>query len=204
MAEKSVLDYLTKQNRPYSLNDIVNNLLNAFGKAVVQKAIDKLVQDGKIQEKVYGKQKVYLVDQSLFKEESPVELQAMDVKIEELEKSVKVSEVGFKEAQAQLKELSSSLTMEEALDQVSGLTKETSDLEAKYKKLSEMTVVVDPKERDTIRKKRELYFKEWRGRKRRCMDMLEAILENYPKSKSCLFEEIGVETDEDVNVCIPK
>lgn len=30
------------------------------------------------------------------------------------------------------------------------------------------------------------------------MDVLNTILESYPKSKRDLFEEIGIETDEDV------
>ena len=43
-AEAAVLDYLTKQNRPYSVNDIVSNLHKEHGKTAVQKAVDNLVQ----------------------------------------------------------------------------------------------------------------------------------------------------------------
>jgi 26S proteasome regulatory subunit (ATPase 3-interacting protein) len=42
-AETAVLDYLHSQNRPYSLNDIVQNLHKEHGKAACQKALDKLL-----------------------------------------------------------------------------------------------------------------------------------------------------------------
>ena len=44
---------------------------------------------------------------------------------------------------------------------------------------------------------------EWRKRKRMCTDMLDAILESYPKPKKALIEEVGIEADEDVGVKIP-
>ncbi|XP_010158315.1 PREDICTED: homologous-pairing protein 2 homolog, partial [Eurypyga helias] len=34
-------------------------------------------------------------------------------------------------------------------------------------------------------------------------ELLEAILEGYPKSKKQFFEEVGIETDEDHNVTLP-
>jgi 26S proteasome regulatory subunit (ATPase 3-interacting protein) len=36
---------------------------------------------------------------------------------------------------------------------------------------------------------------ELRKRKRICGDMLDQILESYPKGKKALLEEVGVETD---------
>ena len=44
----------------------------------------------------------------------------------------------------------------------------------------------------------------WRKRKRMASDILDSILESWPKSKASLFEEIGVETDESVGVKMPK
>lgn len=44
----------------------------------------------------------------------------------------------------------------------------------------------------------------WRKRRRMAMDILDAILEGYPKKKKDLFDDIGIETDEDVGVKLPK
>ena len=44
----------------------------------------------------------------------------------------------------------------------------------------------------------------WRKRKRMASDILDSILESWPKSKTSLFEDIGVDTDESVGVKLPK
>ena len=36
------------------------------------------------------------------------------------------------------------------------------------------------------------------------MEVVNSILENYPKSKKILLEDIGVETDEDAGVSLPQ
>ncbi len=43
---------------------------------------------------------------------------------------------------------------------------------------------------------------EWKMRKRNATDILDAILETYPKSKRILFEEIGIVLDEEAKLDI--
>lgn len=45
------------------LDDIVLNLHGTIGKTSAQRCIDKLIADGEILEKVYGKQSVYVIQQ---------------------------------------------------------------------------------------------------------------------------------------------
>lgn len=58
MCTQAVFKYLESTNRPYSANDISQNMHNAYSKGAIQKALDELTQKGTIREKVYGKQKV--------------------------------------------------------------------------------------------------------------------------------------------------
>jgi 26S proteasome regulatory subunit (ATPase 3-interacting protein) len=44
----------------------------------------------------------------------------------------------------------------------------------------------------------------WRKRKRMATDVLDSILESWPKPKKTLFEDIGVDTDEEAGVKLPK
>ena len=48
------------------------------------------------------------------------------------------------------------------------------------------------------------YFQIWKSRKRMFNDVTNAILENYPKSKKVLCEEIGIETEKDLNLVEPE
>ena len=63
---------------------------------------------------------------------------------------------------------------------------------------------MSPEEKDRILANREKHLREWRKRKRMAVDACDAILEHYPKSKREFFEEVGIETDEDVGVVLPK
>ncbi|KAJ8979465.1 hypothetical protein NQ317_002815 [Molorchus minor] len=64
------------------------------------------------------------------------------------------------------------------------------------------TIEICPKEKIETEKGYERYLDQYRKRKRMCMDILDSILENYPKSKKHLFDEIGIETDEDAGFSV--
>jgi len=52
MAVEAVYNYMKTENKPHNLNDILANLNNKYSKTVVQKAVDELVVDKKLFEKV--------------------------------------------------------------------------------------------------------------------------------------------------------
>ena len=74
----------------------------------------------------------------------------------------------------------------------------------KLEKLQKGTVLISKEEKEKVYKGRETCVKAWRKRKRISSDILNAILEGYPKSKKQLYEEVGIETDEDYNVSPPE
>ena len=76
-----VLSYLTAQNRPYSVNDIFLNLHREVGKTAVQKTLDILVADGRVREKVNGKQKAYVVNQETLETPEGENIEEMDASI---------------------------------------------------------------------------------------------------------------------------
>ncbi len=89
--KSAVLSYLVAQNRPYSTNDVVSNLHNEHGKTAVQKCLDLLVADGSIREKLNGKQKAYVVDQSTQPAATEEELADMDRAVKEAEEKARQS-----------------------------------------------------------------------------------------------------------------
>ena len=83
--QQIVLKYMTDQNRPYSTNDIVMNLRKEFGKTAVQNALDNLVIEKKLTEKVNGKQKVYVINQESLPTANQKDLAALETQIKEAE-----------------------------------------------------------------------------------------------------------------------
>uniref|UniRef100_A0A3Q4HIG9 Homologous-pairing protein 2 homolog n=1 Tax=Neolamprologus brichardi TaxID=32507 RepID=A0A3Q4HIG9_NEOBR len=85
-----ILAYLNEKNRPYSAQDVFSNLQkqHGLGKTAVVKAMELLALEGKIKEKIYGKQKIYFADQAQFKDVNDADLKAMDHQISELSEEV--------------------------------------------------------------------------------------------------------------------
>ncbi|EEB15841.1 homologous pairing protein, putative [Pediculus humanus corporis] len=188
--EESVLDYLRRQNRPYSVVDIVQNLRNEFSRVAVQKALDDLSLKKVIKEKVYGKQKVYSFMQS-DENDSIKEIQDLDREIITLTTNIEKLEQEFKISEAELKNLLKEPTTQDAL-------LEKIELEETIRKMeNEVENTIQPsleefseEEKNQLDKQYEKYLKEYK---------IHAILEGYPKKAKYLIEEIGIEMDDDDN-----
>ncbi|KAJ8364619.1 hypothetical protein SKAU_G00134500 [Synaphobranchus kaupii] len=200
-----ILDYLNEKNRPYSAQDVFSNLQkqHGLGKTAVVKAVELLAQQGKIKEKIYGKQKIYFADQSQFTDVSDTELKGMDSRISELCTQVQTVSQSCRQVDSELKELNSSLTTKEMMSEIQELTQDCAMHRERLGKIKSTTNHVTPEEKEKIYKEQSLYVKEWKKRKRLATDMMDAILEGYPKSKKQFLEEVGIETDEDCKVTMP-
>lgn len=55
---------------------------------------------------------------------------------------------------------------------------------------------MDPKDLAKFQHDRERFLQEYTKRKRICMNLIDAILEGYPKTKQKLIEDTEIETDE--------
>lgn len=106
--------------------------------------------------------------------------------------------------EARLKGLTSSMTNKEAIKEIDELEVEVERLENKLKALSENQELISKEEVQRINTANENAIKMWRKRRRMALDILDAILEGYPKKKSELYEDIGIETDDDAGVSLPK
>ncbi|XP_021350431.1 homologous-pairing protein 2 homolog [Mizuhopecten yessoensis] len=150
----------------------------------VVKACEGLTEAGKIKEKVYGKQKVYVADQeterlSQFPDVDDVEIKEMDAQLSQLSDLTKVRGDEVRRLDSELKGLNNSISTKEAKTQLVELEKQ-------------------------IYNSRKVFVKEWRKRKRMANDIIGAILEGYPKTRKELYDDVGIETDEDYKVSPPE
>ncbi|XP_075631078.1 homologous-pairing protein 2 homolog [Balearica regulorum gibbericeps] len=200
-----LLRYLREQNRPYSAQDAFGNLQreHGLGKAAVVKALEQLAQQGRVREKAYGKQKIYFADQEQLPAASDVELRGLDGEIAALSAKVQALQQSCRQMEAELKDLNSSMTTPEMAREIEELRKGCAIYVEKLERIKSATNHVTPEEKEKVCSEQKLYCKEWRRRKRMATELLDAILEGYPKSKKQFFEEVGIETDEDHNVTLP-
>lgn len=102
-----------------------------------------------------------------------------------------------------MKDLNSTMTTADMAREVEELKKDCASYTEKLERIKSATNQVTPEEKEKVCSEQKLYCKEWRRRKRMATELLDAILEGYPKSKKQFFEEVGIETDEDHNVTLP-
>ncbi|XP_004345737.1 hypothetical protein CAOG_06147 [Capsaspora owczarzaki ATCC 30864] len=216
--ESVILDYLNKQNRPYSAKvvspssayrvvvtssfiasdllavgrvDIFNNLHGAVGKTAVTKALASLTAGEKIIEKEYGKQHVYCPRQDQFEIPDEAELDQLDQTIDELrdqlrEENVKVSGASMKTV--------------DIIARVAALrTKNAANME-RLEKLKTGTKLVSSAEIARVKKNYTTAHTAWRSRKKMCMNVIDQVMESYPKPKAHLIDLVKMETDEEVGV----
>ena len=203
---KVLLEYLTKQNRPYNAGDIESNLKkdHGFGKSLVTRVLESLSVEGKVKEKTYGKQKIYFVVQTSDSTMSEEEITKMEhvvnmrkAEISDLAKEIKEMETAIHK---RLSRPSAAQLRKDIAEEKEAIVK----LKTKLGELKEITKGADPEKQKALKKKRDLRVGEWRKRKRIAMGILDTILEGYPKSKKALIEEIGqFDTDEDAGVSLP-
>lgn len=145
---------------------------------------------------VYGKQKIYCPVQDSSQDIEELmridkELQAhaneVESKYQELEREIKVRE-------ALLSSMKSSITIEEARRQKIELQKRIALLTNKLDGLMEASGTEDLTEsKKKAEKALSEYSREYAKRKRLCTEILDCILDNYPGSKTELYEEIGID-----------
>uniref|UniRef100_A0A8D9EPU6 Homologous-pairing protein 2 homolog n=1 Tax=Cacopsylla melanoneura TaxID=428564 RepID=A0A8D9EPU6_9HEMI len=203
---EAVFKYLKQTNRPYSVNDIIQNLHKKYNKTVVQNALDELVKADHVMSKTYGKQVIYCIKQSgknAEKKDASVvkeELKTKERELTEKQALLKKLQDENKQIKAKVKNLTQNLTTEESLVMKTKLVQEVTEKKTKLENLSNNVEVVSEADKKKLQETKEKLVKEYRKRKRMCTEMLDAVLENYPKSKKILLEETGVETDEMVKM----
>ncbi|XP_050296816.1 homologous-pairing protein 2 homolog [Anthonomus grandis grandis] len=206
MEQKVVLQFLEEQNRPYSLIDIQGGIKGSdIGKTTIQKALDALVENEQVRVKVYGKQKVYFIAQSTDMSSNDLNeaIIALDRQINELVSNIQESTQKLKQTTAQHEKTKGKLTLAEACEKKVQLESRAKDLKDQLKKFEG----IDPVKPEVKKKVEQNYEKNlglFKKRKRMCLDIIDAILENYPKTKKQLYEDVGIETDEDAGFSVDR
>lgn len=197
MAIQAVYNYMKMENKPHSLTDILTNLDNKYSKTVVQKAVDELVTDQKLFEKVYGKYKVYcIVQDSTYDTDESLRI---DKEAQCCAKENKYQEIlkEMKEQEALLFSLKSSLTLEDAQKEKVTLQQNIKELTHKLDELIENSSTVDLHDHTTAKRKAQETLDEcsraYLKRKRIVTEIIDCILDNYPGSKDKLYDEIGID-----------
>ncbi|KAH7650015.1 hypothetical protein FG379_003095 [Cryptosporidium bovis] len=121
-----IYNYMKDQNRPYSIQNVVDNLHNAYSKKQVTDEMDRLTLEGRFICKEYGKQKVYLFEQSQHKELNKDEIEELDKQISIHESELNDLEAKLKQLKQETRNITVPLPIEVLEEKIAGETKKVS------------------------------------------------------------------------------
>ncbi len=90
---------MNQQNRPYSIQNIFDNLRKAVKKPALQKALDELVEEKLITCKEYGKSQIFLYNQSNIEEVPDEEIKKVDQNMMETKQKIETQKGDIKQFQ---------------------------------------------------------------------------------------------------------
>eukprot|EP00877_Chromochloris_zofingiensis_P007232 jgi/Chrzof1/2762/Cz11g28100.t1 len=197
MAEDKVVALLKQHNKPFSVQGVSDFLATqGVKKTQAQKALDALVESGKVTVKEFGKTKIYLPPQAGLQVLSKEELDAKKSQASKLQQELQQEAQGVKELEQELKGWTTSLTEEEVLAKTKELAIKVGELTTKLKALKGGTILVTAEERAAVEKAFCESMDHWRKRRGIFRSIWDAIAEGLDSKQADLFEDIGVETDE--------
>ncbi|KAH8740149.1 hypothetical protein FG386_001810 [Cryptosporidium ryanae] len=121
-----IYNYMKDQNRPYSIQNVVDNLHNVYSKKQVTDEMDRQTSEGRFICKEYGKQKVYLFEQSQYKEFNKDEIEELDKQISKYESELNDLEIKLKQLKQETRNITVPLPIEVLEEKIIEETKKVS------------------------------------------------------------------------------
>ncbi|KAF2277571.1 homologous-pairing protein-like protein 2 [Westerdykella ornata] len=134
-AADTILNYLRKQNRPYSATDISANLHNKVTKAAAAKILKDLQDQNKIEGRAAGKQVVYHTIQNTDDALTPEQLAALSAQTSDLQSRTTALQTTIKTLRSTLSTLNSTLSTADLVSSVQSLEAEKRDILARLETL---------------------------------------------------------------------
>eukprot|EP00347_Sterkiella_histriomuscorum_P015648 403356227 len=214
-AQTAIHQYMIKQNRPYSVQNVIDNLHGRVKKAQAQKFLDELSDKKILTCKEFGKAKVYLANQDNFPTTSNDELLKLDLEIKGHKDKLQQQQLRLKEVQAQLRDIQitpSNDSLEAEIAKYKQLVRIISfiqiqlkniDIGGRIEKYEAGNVrMISEEEVNEAKQAMLKYGNEWKKRKRACMDIVDTICEGAEMGRKEFFNKVSLELDEDFKINI--
>ncbi|KNE63512.1 hypothetical protein AMAG_08634 [Allomyces macrogynus ATCC 38327] len=203
--EQLILEYLTRNNRPFGATDVATGLRNTVSKTIVSKTLAALADRGEITCKTFGKSSIYFPLQNDDDAESPDDLSKMDQEITDLSGKADELKAAIASMSKELASLNASLPTTDLAVQVAILTDANDVAESRLTSLRRAAEgdgepLVTAADRAAAMTRHATMRKAWVKRRRMFKDMWDLITENVPRKPAELMDELGIETDEMVGV----
>ncbi|KJP88250.1 hypothetical protein AK88_02031 [Plasmodium fragile] len=195
--KEKIYKYMKQTNRPYSVINVYDNLHGTISKNVVQKLMDELSTEKKLQCKEYGKAKVYLVNQREFKSLNVNEMRKLKNDIEIMRQQTEVAKNDLNHFVKIKKKFMQDL---ELVENMHKYKKDFQLVEEEIKVYEEAnkTCKLTADEIDLIKKRHGYLHAMWLKRKSLCVEIIKCLATVTDKDAKGVMFHLGIDVDEDV------
>ena len=116
---------MIRQNRPYSIQNILDNLRGTVPKKICETVLDALCEEKVLTMKEYGKAKIYLANQDNFPANNPAQIAEIDNQIKQNKEHIEALQAQLKQLTSQLKNTCSTMTNEQLIQSIQELETKT-------------------------------------------------------------------------------
>lgn len=191
-----ILEYLRKQNRPYSAVEISANLHNKVTKVTAAKVLRELHQNEKIEGRVSGKQTVYHALQAPDDDATPEAIAALDNDIKILQDQLTGLKASEKKARAELATLNAKPLLSEIQKDIGQLELEKEEITTNLARLRRSNPTqVSLEERTKIEREWKIWQRHVNVRRRICRELWGRCSDVLPEdmTREELWESLGLE-----------
>lgn len=196
-AEGLVLGLLESTNRPYNVQ-LVSDMLATKGvkKAGAEKALEALVEKGKVVRKEFGKTKIFWPSQEGLAALSPEEAVARQARLKAVQEEAKTASEAVAVLRKELAAANSTMTIEQLHARVAELS---AAKVANAAKLAELkgggARLVSAGDVQKAEKSCLAMVDAWARHRRQFRAVWDAVSEGLEGKEESLFEEIGIDSD---------
>lgn len=171
-------------------------------KTAVERSLAALVQKGSVTKKEYGKTKLFLLTQSSIELPDPEEAAQIDDRLKQLGKELEECQGQLSAYSQKENALRATLTLEEAKTKCENLSNVLAEKQKKLEALGDPSKLISNEDKLQVEKNYYDARNAWKKRKRIVKNIVDQISEAMAKKPKELVEQIGIETDEEVNIDI--
>ncbi|CAL6012132.1 Tat_binding protein 1(TBP-1)-interacting protein [Hexamita inflata] len=191
--QQEIQQMMQQTNRPQNVQSVINNTGSKYGKTAVEKALNALVDSGKLTFTEVGKMgKLYIWNQSLLKvisNEEQAEITKNIIKLKEQNQTLRSSVATLKEVENQYNSIP---TDEQLQKSITSLTKQIESVQQDLKQY-ENKPQISEKEINEVKTKLKKFFQVWNNRSQTVKEFVSNIAEGMEKKDAEVRDMVGVD-----------
>lgn len=169
-------------------------------KTAVERSLASLVEDGLVNKKEYGKAKIFLLRQDTLDLPDDIESASTDAQLHDLTSQLQTLSQELSQKRERIAHLKSQYTLDDAMQRLTKLREDLETKQERRQRLGDGSALMSKQDKLQLDMG---YFRvraAWKKYLKLVRDIVDQIAEASGKKRGELYEEIGIETDEDANV----